>query len=108
MTEHLKICFDKILPRDFNRPHRALALGDPMRAILVIRKMWPNGSTLRVRFMGGTHEQQLLAQEQAGWWEDGSVLRRASNQICNELKPHSIGRTIVCLFGAPFISRNFR
>jgi hypothetical protein len=38
--------------------------------------------------------------------EDESVLRRAfialllffaSNQISNELKPHSIGRTIVCL-----------
>ena len=60
MTEHLKICFDKILPRDFNRPHRALALGDPMRAILVIRKMWPNGSTLRVRFMGGTKSASPL------------------------------------------------
>jgi hypothetical protein len=74
MTDHLKICFDKILPRDFNRPHRALALGDPKRAILVIRKMWPNGSTLRVRFMGGTHEQQLLAQGQAGWWSEHASL----------------------------------
>ena len=70
MTEHLKICFDKILPRDINRPHRALALGDPLRAILVIRKMWPNGSTLQVRFMGGTPQQQALAQEQAGWWSE--------------------------------------
>jgi hypothetical protein len=74
MTEHLKICFDKILPRDINRPHRALALGDPMRAILVIRKMWPNGSTLRVRFMGGTPQQQALAQEQAGWWSEHANL----------------------------------
>jgi hypothetical protein len=74
MTEHLKICFDKILPRDINRPHRALALGDPMRAILVIRKMWPNGSTLGVRFMGGTHQQQALAQEQAGWWSEHANL----------------------------------
>ena len=68
MTEYPKMCFDRVLPRDFNRPHRALALGDPMHAIIVIRKMWPNGQTLRVRFMGGTQEQQALAQEQAGWW----------------------------------------
>ena len=75
MTEYPKICFDKILPRDLNRPHRALALGNPMRAIIVIRKMWPNGSTLRVRFMSGTHEQQTLAQEQAGWWSEHANLK---------------------------------
>ena len=51
MTTYPKICFDRILPRDMNRPHRRFAVGDPMRAIIVIRKMWPNGSTLRVRFM---------------------------------------------------------
>ena len=74
MTEYPNICFDKILPRDFNRPHRALALNNPMRAIIVIRKMWPNGSTLRVRFMGGTNEQQALAREQAGWWTEHANL----------------------------------
>ena len=74
MTEHLNMCFDKILPRDFYRPHRALSLDDPMRSIIVIRKMWPNGATLRVRFMGGTPEQQALAREQAGWWSEHANL----------------------------------
>ena len=74
MTQQLKMCFDKILPRDLNRPHRALALGDPKRAIILIAKMWPNGSTLRVRFMGGTPQQQALAREQAGWWSEHANL----------------------------------
>ena len=83
MTEQLQMCFDKILPRDFNRPHRTLALGDPTRAILVIRKMWPNGSTLRVRFMGGSDEQQSLAREQAGWWSEHANLNFNFNDAAN-------------------------
>jgi hypothetical protein len=83
MTEHLKICFDKILARDFNRPHRALAVGDPMRAILVIRKMWPNGQTLGVRFMGGTPEQKTLAQEQADWWSQHANLKFEFNNAAD-------------------------
>jgi hypothetical protein len=57
-----------------NRPHRALALGGRLSAIIIIRKMWPNGTTLRLRFMGGTNEQQALAQEQAGWWSEHANL----------------------------------
>ena len=70
MTTYPKICFDRILPRDMNRPHRRFAVGDPMRAIIVIRKMWPNGSTLRVRFMEGTDQQKAIAKSQAGWWQE--------------------------------------
>jgi len=77
MTENPKICFDKILPRDLNRPQRAL------EAIIVIRKLWPNGSTLRVRFMGGTQEQQALAQEQAGWWSDHANLKFEFNDAAD-------------------------
>ena len=83
MTDYPKMCFDKILPRDLNRPHRALAMGDPARAIIVIRKMWPNGSTLGVRFMGGTQEQQALAQEQAGWWSDHANLKFEFNDAAD-------------------------
>ena len=83
MTDYPKMCFDKILPRDLNRPHRALAMGDPARAIIVIRKMWPNGSTLRVRFMGGTPEQQALAQEQAGWWSEHANLKFEFNDAAD-------------------------
>jgi hypothetical protein len=69
MTEYPKMCFDKILPRDLNRPQRGL------EAIIVIRKLWPNGSTLQVRFMGGTPEQKALAQEQAAWWTEHANLK---------------------------------
>lgn len=75
MTTHPKICFDKILPRDLNRPQRHFALDDPMRAIIVIRKMWPNGSTLRVRFMEGTDAQKALTRQQALWWQEFANLR---------------------------------
>jgi hypothetical protein len=75
MTTTVKMCFDKILPRDMNRPYRHFALDDPMRAIIVIRKMWPNGSTLRVRFMEGSAAQKALAKQQAIWWQEFANLR---------------------------------
>ena len=77
------MCFDKILPRDMNRPHRHFALDDPMRAIIVIRKMWPNGSNLRVRFLEGTEAQKNLAREQAGWWQEFANLRFDFNDAPN-------------------------
>ena len=53
MTE--KVCFDKILPKDLMRPHRRTrGLDGNDRAISPIGKSWMNGTTLRVRFLGGT------------------------------------------------------
>jgi len=83
MTTYPNMCFDKILPRDMNRPHRHFALDDPMRAIIVIRKMWPNGSNLRVRFLEGTEAQKNLAREQAGWWQEFANLRFDFNDAPN-------------------------
>ncbi|MGZ8381813.1 MAG: M12 family metallopeptidase [Nitrospira sp.] len=40
----------------------------PARAVFLFKKMWINGSNLRVRFMGGNPAQQALAKEQALWW----------------------------------------
>jgi hypothetical protein len=42
--------------------------GRGTRAIIPIGKLWMNGTTLRVRFMGGTAAQQAKAREQALWW----------------------------------------
>jgi hypothetical protein len=69
MTNRLKVCFDRILPRDLMRlqPTTRGPQGRT-RAIAVIGKMWMNGSTLRVRFMGGTSAEQAKAREQAAWW----------------------------------------
>jgi hypothetical protein len=45
------------------------------RAVAPIGKTWMNGSTLRVRFLGGTGAQRVRAQEQAGWWTEHANLR---------------------------------
>lgn len=75
MTEPLKICFDRILPKDLMRPHRRTRGPGGDRAISPIGKAWMNGSTLKVRFLEGTPEQQATAREQAGWWQDACNLR---------------------------------
>jgi hypothetical protein len=69
MASRPHVCFDRILPRELFRP-QATRPGRPgrTRAISPIGKTWMNGSTLRVRFMGGSAAQRALVQEQAGWW----------------------------------------
>ncbi len=64
------VCFDRILPRDLMRPQRTVPdRPGRTRAISPIGKTWMNGSTLHVRFIGGSAAQRAKAQEQAGWWE---------------------------------------
>ena len=69
MATRPHVCFDRILPRELFRP-QATRPGRPgrVRAISPIGKAWMNGSTLHVRFIGGTAAQRAKAQEQAGWW----------------------------------------
>lgn len=71
MYENVKLCHDRLLPRDeaLMQPQETIRIGEgPVRAIIVPRKMWVNGSRLRVRFIGGNPAQQALAIEQAEWW----------------------------------------
>lgn len=77
MAEHPKICFDRVLPRDLNRPQRSMRVGGtgPLRAVIEFRKLWINGSTLRVRFLGGNTTQQATARDQAGWWTERANLK---------------------------------
>lgn len=72
----LKVCFDRMLPQDsFRQQPLSRPRGrDNFRAILEFRKMWINGSTLRVRFMGGTEAQRKNAREQAAWWSEHANL----------------------------------
>lgn len=72
-----KICFDMILPRDLNRPVRELSLGDPSRAIIVIRKLWPNGIVLRVKFLGGNPTQHALVRKFANQWSNHANIKFA-------------------------------
>lgn len=68
MAEILRVCQDRILPQEFARPQATVTRDGVQRALVFPRKQWVNGSTLRVRFMGGTASQQALVQEQARWW----------------------------------------
>ncbi|HET7276882.1 MAG TPA: M12 family metallopeptidase [Dermatophilaceae bacterium] len=75
MSDAPKICFDRILPRDLMRPHRRMKGPDGNdRAISPLGKTWINGSTLRVRFMGGAPAEQAKAREQAAWWAEAANL----------------------------------
>ncbi len=68
MSERTKICIDRLLPRELMRLQPTARRDGRVRAISPIGKTWMNGSTLRVRFMGGSAAQQTVAREQAGWW----------------------------------------
>src|SRR5687767_14084402 len=77
-TEKLKICHDRILPTELAR-HQTIVRGRSggltrMRAVFQFRKMWINGSILRVKFMGGTSAQKKLVREQALWWSEHANL----------------------------------
>jgi Astacin (Peptidase family M12A) len=70
-----RVCFDRILPSELMRLQRTLrGPQGRVRAMSPIGKAWMNGSTLRVRFMGGTAAQQKKAREQAGWWSDANLV----------------------------------
>lgn len=77
MPQKPKVCIDRVLPQELNRqPTIVRPRGrGPARAVFEFRKMWINGSTLRVRFMGGTSAQKTLAREQALWWTQHANLK---------------------------------
>lgn len=68
MSTARKMCFDRILPKDLNRPQRTHMVGGRLRAISLIGKQWMNGSTLRIRFMDGTAAQQDMVRDIAPQW----------------------------------------
>ncbi len=68
MASRPKVCFDRILPRDLMRFQPTSRSAGRVRAISPIGKTWMNGSTLQVRFVGGTAAQKATVREQAGWW----------------------------------------
>jgi hypothetical protein len=74
MASKPKICIDRVLPADlmaYQRTKRGRRRG---RAIIPIGKLWMNGTTLRVRFLDGTQQQQATAIEQANWWTEHANL----------------------------------
>lgn len=79
MAQAIKICHDRILPQDLQRPRPTLApaRGRPgvRRAVFEFRKMWVTGSTLRVHFLGGTAEQQATARREGLLWTEHANLQ---------------------------------
>ena len=69
MSLRSHVCFDRILPRELLRPQATVRRGGRLRGVSPLGKTWMNGSTLRVRFIGGTAAQRAKAREQAGWWQ---------------------------------------
>ncbi len=69
-----RVCIDRLLPRDILRHQEvteaAARSGTPQtsRAIIIPNRVWPNGSKLRVQFLGGSAAQQAKVREQAQWW----------------------------------------
>jgi len=70
-----RVCIDRVLPRELMRLQPTTRSGGRVRAIAPIGKTWMNGSTLRVRFLGGTARQHAIVREQAGWWAEHANLR---------------------------------
>jgi hypothetical protein len=69
------VCVQRTLPEDAMRFQATVRSGDRTRAIMPLGKLWMNGSTLRVRFIGGTPDQHAKVKEQAGWWTQHANLR---------------------------------
>lgn len=61
-----KICFDRRLPEDKFRAFRTIG---PMRLVAPLHKQWISGSTLQVRFIGGTPQQHEVVKREARWIE---------------------------------------
>ncbi len=83
MSNRPKVCFDRLLPRDLMKFQPTARRGGRLRAISPIGKAWMNGSTLQVRFMGGSAAQRSLVQQQAGWWTQHANLQFAFNNAPN-------------------------
>src|SRR3546814_7721890 len=66
-----KVCFDRVLPAELARPLAGRMLSMSIgrtRAAFQIAKLWPNGSTIRIRFLGGSSQQQALVKQHAVEW----------------------------------------
>ena len=75
MAKMPHVCIDRVLPAQTMRLQSTVRRGGRVRAIMPIGKLWMNGTTLRVRFMGGSAAQQAVAKEQALWWTQFANLK---------------------------------
>lgn len=74
-------CIDRVLPANLRRffPNVESYSGR-QRALSPIGRSWLNGSTLQVRFIGGTEAQRAKVKLQASWWSDVANIHFEWNQ----------------------------
>lgn len=70
----LKVCYDRVLPRDLRRFFQP-AMSMATRMAVLKAKKWPNGSTLRIRFMGGNSTQHDIVRGFAPQWANHANLK---------------------------------
>ena len=78
MSQDHRFCTDRIPPDEIPRMRMVVRhVPDGLhiaRAIAPINKMWPNGSTLRIRFMGGTSAMHEKVMGWANQWTEHANL----------------------------------
>lgn len=75
MTQAPKICFDRILPKDLHTHHRTRLLPSGREEAISLKgKQWLNGSTIRIRFLDGTSDQQDMVRQFAPEWTEHANL----------------------------------
>src|SRR3954471_14388110 len=78
-----KVCSDRVLPQNVMGFQPTAQIEGRARAIAIKQKPWMNGTTLQVRFLGGTPQQQQLVKDQAGWWMKTANLKFNFNNSPN-------------------------
>lgn len=71
MTDIKKTCFDRILTSELSRPlvDRFVELSSgTARAVFLVSKLWKNGTTIEISFLGGTTQQKDLVKKVAVEW----------------------------------------
>jgi len=79
MSTSLQLCYEKYLPGERYVPPPSAALGEQndvrTESAFWIAKLWPNGSALHVRFMGGTSDQHALVEKHAIEWSNHANIK---------------------------------
>ncbi|MBC7745158.1 MAG: peptidase [Flavobacterium sp.] len=97
MKQKSKICYDRILPKDLQRPLPGIILdlakgshpGMEFRTRLafVTKKKWVNGTLLRVKFVGGTADQHDIVKKYAIEWSTyGNIKFDFGNSLDSEIR----------------------
>ena len=97
MKQKPHVCFDRILPKDLQRPIPGIVLDLPKgnhpgfegrtRLAFVTKKKWINGSLLRVKFVGGTSgEQDTVKKFASEWAKYGNIRFDFGNSPDSEIR----------------------